>query len=655
MRAVVVSRMRRLPALAAAAVVVVAGACSDPAAHVTLVPHGGPCGRPDGIAFVQVTAYTPHGEILQPVQPDQSLAIDVFPADTLQIGVEVFVGGGSVAATGKSAPLDFAGLADGAVIPVLMAPLDGFCAVGDMVEARAQPLVARAGSGVLIVGGIGAAGPLLTAEYYDPDAAAFSAVSVPEALTGDGGGFAGTALAALPDGRVALIGGPRPAFVVFDPELRAFSTDPVLIKPRAFHAAIATGADEVMIAGGCSGASAGQCGAGAIPEIVRYRLTQLREPEVVSSLTVPDDSRIGAGLFDLGIQMDGRRGYLLAGGSGDPGLADRFAMGDPSATAVSGGHVQAVALDGGAVLTAFAGDDAAADGAATVYAPAWPDQPAEALAARPIAKAPDRQGVRLIALEDGRVAGFGGDPAGRVLLYDPVRDAWTAPPIASSDQPGPLAAPSLTRLDDGSVLVLGGAVSPKAWVYRPSLVGPASSSITAVPAEARGGVLTAPDPATVTRVADGSPVWRLTAPADAPLARALIGGPRLATGSVSAVVHVLAGGVALIAQQTGPGQAIVAELAPGEPARIVRLEAGTTHELCRGSSALAAFDPLAPAVLRLEIDDGAARLSIGSRTAPTVACGIGAVERGAWGVAALGAGAQITVDSIELAAGTTAR
>jgi hypothetical protein len=273
---------------------------------------------------------------------------------------------------------------------------------------------------------------------------------------------------------------------------------------------------------------------------------------------------------------------------------------------------------------------------------------ADGAAARPVAKAPSAKQVRLIALEDGRVAGFGGDPSGGVLTYDPARDAWRAAAPASPDQPGPLAAPSLARLADGSVLVVGGSVSARAWLYRPSLVGPTAGSVTAVPAsDTDRGVLTAADPTTVTRTAGAAPTWQLSVPADAQLARALVGGPRTATGSVRAIVHVVSGGVALIAQQLGPGQAIIAELAPGEPARLVRRDAAGPHTLCTGTTALAAFDPAAPVVVRLAIGAADAQLSIDDRD--VLGCAVTAADRGAWGIASLGAGARLTVDSVTVA------
>jgi hypothetical protein len=611
--------------------------CGEPPARVRLAPLGGECARPVDARLVQVTAYAVTGEHTEVVAIDETAELASFPADTEQIGVEVIVGGGAVGAAGKSAPLVFNALADGATIPVFMGPPGGLCAVGAMTDARAQPLVARAGDGVLVVGGTGPGGPLSTAEYYNPATATFSPVTVPADLV-DPQGFTGAALATLADGRVAVIGGPTNAFAVFDAAVRAFTVDRKLsaTDSRAFHAAIAVG-DDVVVAGGCSEVLAGACGGVPRNQIVRIHPSQPGDPD--RSLPTTGDMRVGAQLFDLGVQPGGLHEYLLAGGSRQVDIADRFALDDVATTMLTGGHAQPVALDGGAVLAAFADDGpaTAASGVAAIYPPG--SGPAHR-----IADAPALKSVRLVALEDGRVAGFGGDPMGRVLTYDPMRDSWDLDVPASQDQTGPLVAPALARLADGTVLVVGGSLSTQAWVYRPSLVGPASGSVTAVPASPNGrDVLIAADPATVTRTASPRG-WQMTAPDGALSARALVGGPRNATGSVSAVVHVGQGGVALIAQQTAPGQAIVAELVPAQRPRIVRLDGGVERPVCSPPPALGPFDPATAVTLRLAIGERDARLSIDGRE--VAACDLAATDRGSWGVAPLGAGAQLVVDSV---------
>jgi hypothetical protein len=141
--------------------------------------------------------------------------------------------------------------------------------------------------------------------------------------------------------------------------------------------------------------------------------------------------------------------------------------------------------------------------------------------------------------------------------------------------------------------------------------------------------------------------WLLTSPGDALTARALAGGPRMAAGSVLATVHVRAGGVALIAEQTAPGQAVVAEVVPDLPPRLVRLDAGAERLVCSAASARPAFDPAIAVNLTLSVAGRTARLAIDDTE--VFACDLGTTERGAWGVAALGAGAQVEVDLITVA------
>lgn len=642
----------RWPALLA-----IAAACSDPAARVALVPVGdGACGRPAGAQGLIVTAYAASGERTRAVAIDELVDIADFPADTEQLAVEVIAGGGAIAAAGKTAPLAFADLPDGAEIPIAMAPLDDFCPTGPLTEPRAAPLVARAGDGVLVVGGLGPGGaPLTTAERYDPATGAFLPVAVP-AVLGENG-FVGAALTELPDGRVVVSGGPQPVITVYDPATQAFGAS-VLIESRAFHAAIALDDRRVLLAGGCSDVAAGACSG------VERKSSRIYDVDAPSE-AVPGPTlvagRIGATLFDLGVQRGGGRAYLAAGGTpatgaADPSAADRLIL-DGDTAAVAGTHAQAAALAGGGVLTAFAADAAPADGAAAVVPPAGTDRPGGPVAgdlagpAVAVARAPDLSGVRLVALEDGTVAGFGGGAAADVVRYDPTRDRWDrlARPLADTRPPA-LTAPGAIRLADGSVLVLGGRAAgvavAGAYRYRPSLLGASTGAVTVVPASASGGATLVPaDPARVDRGAG----WQLRAP-PGELARAVVGGPRMATGRVRAVVRVASGGVALIAQQLAPGQAVVASLVPGAPARIARLEAGGERALCSGG-VIAAFDPAANATVELAIGD--ARVELRRDGVVVAGCDLGEAPRtrGSWGVAAAGSDAagEVAVETVTVA------
>jgi hypothetical protein len=600
--------------------VAIVAACGDPPARVALVPVvvGDPaCNKPAGATSIEVTAFAEGGEIVRAVPLGQALDISDFPADTLQLGVEVVVGGGVVGAIGKTAPLVFADLPDGATIPIMMAPPNGMCPVGELVDARRGPALARAGDGVLIAGGTGTGGPLATAEYYDPSTGTFSPVEVPAALQDIMNGLAGIVLTTLPDGRVVLTGGARGLLAVFDPETRAFGATFALAPQRAFHGAFAIDATHVIVAGGC--ASVAACAAQPLRSTIVYDL----EADPVGGPNLPADAvRTGAQLFDTGA------GLVLAGGSGTAGEGDRFSPGDLDAMKLVGLGAQPALLDGGAVLTAFAPDPAPASGGVSVVAPNG--------AVHPVGAAPVLAGARLATLEDGSVIAIGGDA--RLARYVPTRDDWTQAAPAGDTMIPALTAPSLVRLADGSVLVLGGEAAPsrRAWVFRPSLVGPASGSVTVVPASDTSlGVLTPPDPSTVTRVTE----WVLTA-ADDLGARALAGGPRMRRGSVKATVTVTAGGLALIAQQTSPTRALVARIHPGEPARLERPD-GTVA--CSGSVVEL---PSIAFVATLAVGDGV-RVTIDDTD--VLACDHVASDSGAWGVAASGIGARIAVATVTVA------
>jgi len=623
--------------LAAAAI-----GCGEPAARVTLVPvvlGASNCGRPADANQLAITGFAESGENTRAVALGEAIDISDFPEDTIQLGVEVVIGGGIVGAAGKTTPLAFGELEDGATIPIVMIPPDGFCPVGPLAEARKGPLVARAGDGVLVIGGIGAGGPLSTAELYDPQTATFSPVAVPDALQDPVNGLAGAVLATLPDGRVALTGGSRGLLAVFDPATRSFGSTFALAPARAFHGAVASPAG-LLVAGGCQGVEALGCNATPLRSSFEYNL----DGAVVDggpNLAL-DAIAEGAQLFDTGGV------FVLAGGFGTPGEAHRFEFADRDAVKLVGVAAQPVMLDGGAVLTAFAADGAAAAGPVAVITPTG------GVAA--VGGGPLLSGARLVAFEDGTALAIGGDPTvvegvAQVAHYDPTRDAWdqrlptgTASDQggalgAAGDQPGPLDAPALVRLADGSVLVVGGEAAPSVnvWVFRPSLVGPTSGAVTVVPtSDTNPGALTASDPTTVTRGAD----WVLESRDDTLAARALVGGPRMRRGSIKVTVNVQAGGFALIAQQVAPGRALVAHLVPGEAARLEQLDDGT---VCTGK--LVTFPP-GPVTATLVVDGG---VTVRIGDAVVLACDHVAAETGAWGVAASPAGARIAVATVAVA------
>ncbi len=631
----------------------VVAACNEPAARVELAPidFGNACGKPDvsrtPVSVVRVIAYGPGGETRR---TDAEIAD--FSPDTEQLGVEV-IGGtdGSVLATGKTAPLAYGELADGTQIPVAMVPRDGFCPLRPMTVPRVQPLVARAGAGVLVVGGNVAATPgqiQPSAEYYDPATATFTPVALPQPLAESSTSLVGAALAELGDGRVVVWSGS--ALTVFDPETRAFS-QPVFVEARNEHAMIGIGPSYLLVTGGCQYNTGLSCsGDGTV-----RRSTLEYEVDAAGGLVgngvvkpaLPGTSvRFGGRLFDIGLTSDGKRRLTLAGAISDPSTADQipFAQTDDSGAVSVVQHLfsQVTELDGGALLTAFDPDGTALPaGPASIVPPEGGD-------GVDIALAPAITGARLITLEDGTAVAIGGDAG--IARFNPTTHTWTqlAPSAdAIANWPGAITAPSLIRLADGSVLVLGGgtpaAPTADAWLYRPSLVGPYVGAVTAFP-DGTGAVLTTPDPATASRAPSR---LSLAAPDDSITARALVGGPRLATGTLDASIAMTsaAGGVALIAQQTGPARALVARLVPGEAARVERHDGTVVGVLCSGAIVDAA-DLGRP--LHLAVTSDSVTVSVGDTT--KVSCDLEkdpiAPEAGAWGIAATANG---TLDVVTIA------
>src|SRR5262249_9310125 len=114
-------------------------------------------------------------------------------------------------------------------------------------------------------------------------------------------------------------------------------------------------------------------------------------------------SGVDAQLFDLGIGSDGRRTFVVAGGSAGTG-GNRFLLLDPPessppALGLTGLHAHPAQLDGGAVLTAFEPDGMPSKAASVIV----PTGDVVSLAPAPA----DVDGMRLVALEDGSVLAVG--------------------------------------------------------------------------------------------------------------------------------------------------------------------------------------------------------------------------------------------------------
>lgn len=616
-------------------------ACGESPARVELAPIdlGPACIKPTAseVTAIRVIAYTASGE----VRRTESEIAD-FPADTEQVGIEILgrSSEGGILANGKSVPLAFGSLADGATIPIAVLPPNGFCPIHSMTMPRSHPLLARAGSGVLVVGG----GPAAEAEYYDATTATFSAVALPSVLADDPSAIAGAAVATLPDGRVVVSGGQ--ALTVFDPKTKAFSS-PALISRRLQHTAIAVGQNRVLLVGGCLSPNA-PCDAAATP------LRSALEYEIDASGQIIGDGRARVSLpaasaryassgFDVGMASDGIRRMVVAAGNPDPTTADRLLYDERAdagtAIAVHGTHAQPALLDGGAVLTAFDPDGAPKQtGAASIVPPEDGD-------ATGVAIAPNFDGARLVTAEDGSVFAIGGDTD--IARYVPTTNSWSRfTPLGQG--PGARKAPSLIRLDDGSVLVVGatdhGIATDEAWLFRPSLVGPHVGQVVAFP-DGTGAILTSPNPQAAQRIAGRLELTAASSDARDLSARVLVGGPRVATATMTAAVRVASqGGVALIAQQTAPARALVAVLVVGQPARVERRLGAESAVLCTGA-AVTAEDLALP--LQLVVHRDRVTASVGSSPIAKVSCDFSrdviAAEPGMWGIAAV---AEAVVDVV---------
>src|SRR6185369_2150239 len=97
--------------------------------------------------------------------------------------------------------------------------------------------------------------------------------------------------------------------------------------------------------GGCADVAAGTCSGPTLRTGFVYDLRDLASRERAPQLG-DSAQRFGARVFELGIQRDGVRRYLLAGGFGDSGAADRFAITDSTTEAITGMHAQTALLDG---------------------------------------------------------------------------------------------------------------------------------------------------------------------------------------------------------------------------------------------------------------------------------------------------------------------
>jgi hypothetical protein len=514
-----------------------------------------------------------------------------------------------------------------------MAPRRGFCPVDAMAAPRRNPLVARAGRGVLVAGGFDGDGePVTSVERYDPDRGGFVAVA-----GSFYDGLAGATMTALPDGRVVVAGGSASAYQVYDPRDDSIGQTLFLEGARAFHTAAALPDGRLLLAGGCGDVTAaGDCDFGdALTDSI------LLDVDTGAVTTGPGLAVARAGGSAV-VEADGR--VVLAGGVGATGepvmQAERI---DPS-----GGPGQGIAavqgrpaiLASGAVLTAFA--DAVGTDAVAVIPPAGSSAVALPAASQP------RTGATLTPLDDGAVLAIGGlaGAGDDAALYSPALESF-----ASIAAPFALRDHAAVRLDDGAVLIAGGRddageVVAGAWIYRHDLTGRFTAELSLA-----ADTLSARDPSRVTR--EVGPVRYVVtgsnAAADLPSEWVVGGGPRFVDPIVQVRGYADGGGLAVLFGFESPRDYLFAAAAAGEPVRVYRARSGVrSNALCTGVTlAATALDPRTPTpTLELRaLDD---QLTILLDDAVVAECELDEpAPRGAVGAGVLGdATATITIESL---------
>ena len=625
-------------------------ACGGDAARISIEPIELPdatCGRPADARTLKITA---QGEFLEAVRSfeigEEPMQVEIadFPAETRQLVVEVLGAGGVVGAFGRSAPLELAGLEDGDVIPIFMAPPDDGCAIADMAEARDRPLVVAAGDGALVLGGIGVddeGNPeaLGTAEWYDPATATFEPIETPQAYLTSAHGALGVAAATLPDGRVVLVGGDRPVYTIFDPATRTFSTPGGLFEVRAYHAAVAIDEHTVLIAGGCG--SLDEDTSECTPASTRARTFRLdlRDGTLLDGPTLAVERIAPTALLEADR-------VILVGGhdeAGAPVEAERIEpWADPSSdgVVVPGAGGASAVLASGSVVAAFASEGATEAGTVSVIVPGVD-------AARGQGAVAPRSGPTLTALEDGEVLIVGGRDDVPVARYRPGSGtvvAAAAEPVDGAGNPLGRAGHGAARLPDGTVLIVGGrdpggAPRAGAWVYRPDGDAAFTSAASATPAFDPDIRLIPADPARVML----APTYQLEGDGDAVSAWVVIAGMTPRAFDLTATIGI-EGGAALLFGFQGAARFDAVALVVDQPVRL--LHDGVAVPGCEGLPLTS--EVIGAGAVNVAVSVRGDDLEVSVADTLLLACDLGEARAGLVGLAALGAGARVTLSTVSV-------
>ena len=649
------------PGLAIVAAVALLGACAGDEPLVIRLARVAPpadpdCGAPGDARTLLVRAlgdFPATESTVRSVPVEEgALALDGLPPDTVSLEVEVLGFGGALRAVGRTAPFELTALDDGAAVPIFMAPLRGACPTGPPAARRVGPLLARAGAGALVAGGLDPDGaPVHALELYDPATGELLALGETSYGADLPAGLVGASMTALPDGRVVIAGGGATAFQLFDPAAGPAGLDGprFLREARAHHAAVALGADRLLLAGGCARLEGAACAGGTA-----LATTAILAVDTGELTTGPPLARLRIG-GAAHLEPDGR--VLLVGGtdpSGAPVLdAERIDPARASASEIVAGVGHASApLASGAILAGFAPPGAPASDLAAVVPPG-------AREASPVDGGAPRAGAVAVVLEPGPVLIVGGAaPGGDAGMLMPARGALDPLPGPLGDLTGHAAV----ALDDGAVLVVGGLTGAGepggAWIFRPELLGPFTGGLAVTFATASSSAALVPrDPARGQLIAAGGdrPAHiRITADAAGPAGSAaewaVLAGPRFAGVVLEASVAAEAGGAGALLWFRGPRDHALVALEPGRDARLLLVEGGEVRTAGGCEAQEIAARDLAPPErgagheLAVVAEGGELRASIGGRE--VLRCEIDGepAGRGLVGIAPLGAGSALRVD-----------
>jgi hypothetical protein len=316
--------------------------------------------------------------------------------------------------------------------------------------------------------------------------------------------------------------------------------------------------------------------------------------------------------------------------------------GGPIGTPIPGaGGVPAV-LASGSVVAAFASEGAAAAGTVSVIVPGVD-------AARGQGATLPRSGPTLTGLEDGEVLIVGGRDDVPVARYRPGSGTVVAAavdPVSGAGAPIGRAGHGAARLADGTVLVVGGrdaggAPIAGAWVYRPDGDGPFSSAASATPASDPDVPLIPSDPARVVL----APSYQLEGEGDAVSGWVVIAGMTPRNFELTATLRI-EGGAALLSGFQSAARFDAVVLVVGEPVRLRR--DGADLPACTGLTLTDAHvaDGQAAVNVALSVRGDDLAVTVGGTT--LLECGIGGFRAGLVGLAAVGDGARVTLSTVSV-------